>query len=87
MQEQEDLEVRICPRLDSEAQWMKYDPVPLLNEMCVVDDVGVKYGDGIHRFSELKYQSTGAVEITNDEIDAVLDDVFGSGAQGGGEEA
>lgn len=85
--EQEDLNVRICPRLDSEAQWMKYDPVPLLNEMCVVDGVGVKYGDGIHRFSELKYQSTDTEEITNEEIDAVLEDVFGNEAQGGGEEA
>lgn len=47
--------VRICPRGGNENDWIEADPIPLNGEECISYGVGIKYGDGIHRWSELEY--------------------------------
>ena len=75
--EYEELDVRICPRYDSETAWLQNDPIPLFNEICVVEGIGTKYGDGVSKFSELPYQERA---LTEDEIDSAFDEVFGEGS-------
>lgn len=70
----ENVNVRICPRGDLESSWAASDPIPLPGEECISYGVGIKYGDGIHRWSELDYTFLAYKLITQEEIDSLFDD-------------
>ena len=67
--------VRIESRYDTEADWLAIDPVLFEGELAVVvvksdqpntePEIRVKSGDGIHKYSELKFISASAYDVYN----------------------
>ena len=58
------------------------DLLLLDGEIIFESDTGKgKLGDGVHTWNELSYFNLGFEQATNDEIDDMLDDVFGDGTE------
>ncbi|MBR1603191.1 MAG: hypothetical protein IJ667_07115 [Synergistaceae bacterium] len=61
------------------------DLLLLDGEIIFESDTGKgKLGDGIHTWNELKYLNLGFETASDDEVDDMLDDVFGGDGDGGG---